>query len=170
MSAPSVAQSQAADFRAFFRNHPAGVVVITASTDEGPVGFTAGSLVSVSAEPPIVSFNVSHRSSSWTALSVSTHIAVHLVTVAHAELAALFARSGVQRFENAQWDEGPYGLPLLREPVARLICSVRNRVEAGDSSVVIAEVLQIHQDEATSQPLAWVTGRFAQVLPLDEPG
>ncbi|MET9972722.1 flavin reductase family protein, partial [Streptomyces sp. NPDC006356] len=41
--------------RSVFRRHAAGVAVITARGETGPVGFTATSLSSVSAEPPMLS-------------------------------------------------------------------------------------------------------------------
>ncbi|MBW8821649.1 MAG: flavin reductase, partial [Streptomyces sp.] len=50
--------------RSVFRQHAAGVAVITASGDAGPVGFTATSLASVSAEPPMLSFGIGTGASS----------------------------------------------------------------------------------------------------------
>lgn len=43
--------------RSVFRQHAAGVAVITARGESGPVGFTATSLASVSADPPIGSLS-----------------------------------------------------------------------------------------------------------------
>src|SRR5699024_3781453 len=40
-------------FTGVFRRHPAGVAVVTLLDDGRPVGFTATSLISVSAQPPI---------------------------------------------------------------------------------------------------------------------
>lgn len=40
------------DFKSAFRNHPAGVSVVTADPGDGPVGLTATSVISVSANPP----------------------------------------------------------------------------------------------------------------------
>ena len=48
-------------FRSVFRRHAAGVAVITAAAGGRPVGFTATSLTSVSVEPPLLSFGISHR-------------------------------------------------------------------------------------------------------------
>ena len=40
-------------FKDAFRAHPAGVAIITAKGSSGPVGLTASSVSSVSAEPPM---------------------------------------------------------------------------------------------------------------------
>ena len=41
-------------FKGVFRRHPAGVAVITTVVDGEPVGFTATSVISVSADPPLL--------------------------------------------------------------------------------------------------------------------
>src|ERR1700749_3703869 len=51
-------------FKQAFRNHPAGVVVVTVDAGHGPTGFTATSLTSLSLAPPLVSFRISTRTSS----------------------------------------------------------------------------------------------------------
>lgn len=79
--------------RSVFRQHAAGVAVITAAGDR-PVGFTATSLNSVAAEPPLISFGVGTASSSWPVVAEAEHIGVHLLGEHQQALAATFARSG----------------------------------------------------------------------------
>ena len=55
-------------YRAALRRHPAGVVIVTLMSDAGPVGFTATSFASLSLDPPLVCFNITHTSSSIAAL------------------------------------------------------------------------------------------------------
>ncbi|MGW1927187.1 flavin reductase, partial [Streptomyces massasporeus] len=83
--------------RSVFRRHAAGVAVVTAH-GERPVGFTATSLNSVAAEPPLISFGVGTTSSSWPVLAEAEHIGVHILGEHQQELAATFARSGADRF------------------------------------------------------------------------
>ncbi|MFD8820026.1 flavin reductase family protein, partial [Streptomyces sp. NPDC059627] len=98
--------------RSAFRRHAAGVAVITARGADGPVGFTATSLVSVSAEPPMLSFGVGTGASSWPAISTAEHIGVHILGEHQAELAATFARSGADRFgAPTNWRDGHEGVP-----------------------------------------------------------
>ena len=56
-------------YRRVFREYAGDVIVVTLDGSDGPHGFTATSLTSVSAEPPIISFVINERSSSWPALS-----------------------------------------------------------------------------------------------------
>src|SRR5256885_15201064 len=84
--------------RSVFRRHAAGVAVIPARGDAGPVGFTATSLTSVSAEPPLLSFGIGLGASCWPAMATTDHIGVHILGDHQQDLAATFAKSGADRF------------------------------------------------------------------------
>lgn len=56
-------------FKAIFRHHPAGVAVVTLTHGDRLVGFTSTSVISVSAEPPLLAFSVAGGSSSWIPLT-----------------------------------------------------------------------------------------------------
>ncbi|WP_086562605.1 flavin reductase family protein [Streptomyces africanus] len=146
--------------RSVFRRHAAGVAVITARGDTGPVGFTATSLASVSAEPPLLSFGVGTGSSSWPAIAAAGHVGVHILGEHQQELAATFARSGADRFAPpTAWQDGPEGVPVLDGVPAWLVGRVVTRVPAGDHRIVIAEV--VHGDHTgTGRPLLYHQGRF----------
>ncbi|MFJ9928966.1 MULTISPECIES: flavin reductase family protein [Streptomyces] len=146
--------------RSTFRRHAAGVAVITARGAAGPVGFTATSLTSVSAEPPMISFGVGTGASSWPAIAEADHVGVHILGEHQHELAATFARSGADRFGAATaWREGPEGVPVLDDVLAWLVCRIDTRVPAGDHRIVLAEVL--HGDPTgAGRPLLYHQGRF----------
>ncbi|MCX4999755.1 flavin reductase family protein [Streptomyces longwoodensis] len=147
-------------FRSVFRRHAAGVAVITASGDGGPVGFTATSLSSVSAEPPLVSFGIGTGASSWPTVSRAEYVGVHVLGEHQRELAATFARSGADRFgAPTSWHEGPHGVPVLDGVLAWLVCRVHARVPAGDHRLVLAEVV-LGDHGGAGRPLLYHQGRF----------
>ncbi|MER8047966.1 flavin reductase family protein [Streptomyces sp. NPDC094032] len=145
--------------RSVFRQHAAGVAVITAH-GERPVGFTATSLNSVAAEPPLISFGVGTGSSSWPVVAEAEHIGVHILGEHQRELAATFARSGADRFgAPTRWTYGPEGVPVLDGVLAWLVCRVVARIPAGDHRIVIAEVVAGDPD-GVGRPLLYHQGRF----------
>ncbi|WP_221354150.1 flavin reductase family protein [Streptomyces beigongshangae] len=147
--------------RSVFRRHAAGVAVITARDDEGPVGFTATSLASVSAEPPMISFGIGTGASSWPAVSRTDHVGVHVLGEHQQDLAATFARSGADRFGRpTAWREGPEGVPVLGGVLAWLVCRIVARVPAGDHRVVLAEVV-LGDPAGAGRPLLYHQGRFS---------
>jgi flavin reductase (DIM6/NTAB) family NADH-FMN oxidoreductase RutF len=146
--------------RSVFRRHAAGVAVITARGDAGPVGFTATSLSSVSAEPPLLSFGIGTGASSWPAVSEAEHVGVHILGEHQKDLAATFARSGADRFGAATaWHEGPEGVPVLGDVLAWLVCRVVARVPAGDHRIVLAEIV-VGDPTGPGRPLLYHQGRF----------
>ncbi|MFP1624678.1 flavin reductase family protein [Streptomyces sp. 5K101] len=145
--------------KSVFRQHAAGVAVITAQ-GERPVGFTATSLTSVAADPPLVSFGVGTASSSWPAVAEAEYVGVHILGEHQQELAATFARSGADRFAPpTRWRPGPEGVPVLDGVVAWLVARVVARVPAGDHRLVIAEVAT-GDPAGGGRPLLYHQGRF----------
>ncbi|WP_328540101.1 flavin reductase family protein [Streptomyces sp. NBC_00344] len=145
--------------RSVFRRHAAGVAVITAA-GERPVGFTATSLSSVAAEPPLISFGAGTGSSSWPVLGAAEHVGVHILGEHQQELAATFARSGTDRFAApTRWRNGPSGVPLLDGVLAWLVCRVVARIPAGDHRIMIAEVVSGEHGNP-GRPLLYHQGHF----------
>lgn len=130
------------DLRAAFRRAASSAWVVTGrSSDGGPVGFTAISIVSVSVEPPLVTFNISKTSSSLATISRSRRAALHLLSDEQSALATRFARDRSLRFvDDGSWSYGADGLPELHDVVTRLSTEVVDLVEAGDSYIAVARV------------------------------
>ncbi|KMO98964.1 flavin reductase family protein [Streptomyces roseus] len=146
--------------RSVFRRHAAGVAVITAEEGGRPVGFTATSLNSVSADPPLLSFTIATGASSWPAIRDAEHLGVHILGEHQQDLAGLFARSGADRFGSGTgWAEGPYGVPVLDGVLAWLVCRVVARVPAGAHRVIIAEAVA-GDPAGEGRPLLYHQGRF----------
>jgi flavin reductase (DIM6/NTAB) family NADH-FMN oxidoreductase RutF len=151
-------------FRQLLRRHASGVVVVTAPGDP-PVGFTATSFTSVSLDPPMVSFSVARTGSAWRTIEVADVVAVHVLTAGQEHLARTFATSGIDRFAaHGAWREGPGGVPLLDGVLARLVCKVVSRVEAGDHTIVLATPVsgEFHADERAA-PLVYHAGRYVPI-------
>ncbi|MEO3781291.1 flavin reductase family protein [Micromonospora sp. B11E3] len=163
MAAEPLAPVDPDTFRTLLRRQAASVAVVTVAGDP-PVGFTATSFTSVSLRPPLVSFCLARSSSSWPTAARARHVAVHLLGEDQQDIARTFATSGIDRFAaHPGWRYGPYGVPLLDEPVARLLCRVTQRVPAGDHTIVLAEPLSgSHGDGA---PLLYHMGRYAALRP-----
>lgn len=153
------------DFRTAFRRHPSGVVVITADAGSGPVGFTATSLTSVSLTPPLISFGIASRASSWPHVRESRTVVVNFLGVSQEPVARRFATSGVDRFAAPiRWHRLAGGEPALDDASGRLLSSVEAILPVGDHQVVIAKVVdaQFLSDE---EPLVYRDGGYHRVTP-----
>ncbi|GAA0938498.1 flavin reductase family protein [Virgisporangium ochraceum] len=150
-------------FRRLMGRHAAGVVVVTVA-GEPPAGFTATSFTSVSLRPPLVSFCLDRRASSWPAVASARTVAVHVLSDRQERVARTFATSGIDRFAaHGDWYHGPDGVPLLGGVVAHLVCRVVRRVPAGDHSIVLATpVTGAHGDDGAA-PLLYQAGTYREI-------
>jgi flavin reductase (DIM6/NTAB) family NADH-FMN oxidoreductase RutF len=147
-------------YRAVLRRHPAGVVIITLMSDAGPVGFTATSFASLSLDPPLVSFNITHTSSSIAALRNASSVAVHLISEEQLHVARRFSASAEQRFNDAaSWSLLETGEPLLTGAATWLRATLTQLIPAGDSTLVIAEVTHL-RCSGNSAPLLYHDGDY----------
>ncbi|GAA1256899.1 flavin reductase family protein [Sphaerisporangium rubeum] len=154
-----------ARFRRVLSAHAAGVVVITGQTEGIPAGLTATSFSSVSLEPPLVCFYVDQNSTTWPKLKDADQFAVNILAGNQAELAARFARPGIDRFaEPTRWRPGPLGTPLLRDTAGHLLCTPYTSLDIGDHILVIGLVTDalVHEPD---QPLLYHRGRFGRFMP-----
>lgn len=129
--------------RASFRLHASGVSVITLCDQDGkPAGFTATSMTSLGANPPLASFNVARGSSTWPALQTAKFVAIHTLGEQNLELAQRMAADHTLRFAKDDWTAGPHGLPVFKDATSVLICEVREIHDVENNAVVIANILE----------------------------
>ncbi|WP_433697517.1 flavin reductase family protein [Nocardiopsis sp. CA-288880] len=164
-ASPSLAEADR--FRATLRNHPAGVVIITASVEGRPVGLTATSFTSVSLAPPLVSFYIAESSTTWPALRRAGEFGVQLLTEEQSDLADRFARRGEDRFAApTAWSRGPSQVPLLDGAAAHLVCSRFDTRLIGDHWLVVGEVTHTLVLDDPRPPLVYHRGAFGGVSAL----
>jgi flavin reductase (DIM6/NTAB) family NADH-FMN oxidoreductase RutF len=143
-------------FKDAFRNYPSGVSVITGDSGDGPVGLTATSVISVSADPPVVVFSLSAASSATPALRAAGTLVIHLLESSHLALAQTFATSGIDRFAPpTRWDRLATGEPVLLDAFAWLRGRVIERMDVAGSVVVAMEVLEASVREREAAPLVY---------------
>lgn len=123
-----------------FRNHPAGVALVTADPGDGPVAMTATSVCSVDANPPTIAFSASARSSSTPALLRSTQVVVHLLSAHQLHLAKLGSTSGIDRFaDTSLWDRLPTGDIVFRDAAAWIRGRITGSLPATGATLFMVE-------------------------------
>ncbi|MFG2176916.1 flavin reductase family protein [Streptomyces niveus] len=147
-------------FKNLFRRYPAGVVVVTADAGQGPVGFTATSLTSLSLSPPLVSFGIALTGSSWPTIERASSAVVNFIGAEQEPLARTFATSGIDRFAApTAWHRLPDGEPVLDGVAGWLRLSVQQIVPAGDHRIVVGRVEDAAYDDSR-RPLLFHDGHY----------
>lgn len=130
------------EFKQVFRRHPAGVAVVALRHAGRPVGFTATSVISVSAAPPLLAFSLASTSSSWPAVSAAPTVAVSFLADHQDDVSARFATSGLDRFAAGGWTSLATGEPVIDGAVSWVRARVVQRTPVGDSYLVSLRALQ----------------------------
>lgn len=149
----------------------AGVVLVTAhDPDDGPrgedVGMTATAFMSVSLDPPLVLVSVRDGSRMDDLLERQPLWGASLLSDSQRRTAGRFAMKGRLSdrllFQDLPHEHGTAtGAPLVTDALAVLECRTRERVRAGDHTLVIAHVLTAHvPHHGDTGPLTYFRGRY----------
>lgn len=136
-----------------------GIVVVTATGPDGPVGFTCQSFASLSLDPPLVSFAPARSSTTWPRIREAGTFCVNVLAADHQELSVGFARSGGDKFAGVPWRPAPSGAPVLRSVSAWIDCTLWNEFDGGDHTIAVGRVLDLGADPARL-PLLYYRGRY----------
>ncbi|WP_067820441.1 flavin reductase family protein [Nocardia inohanensis] len=154
----------AQQYRAAMRHYPAGVTIVTLNSKNGPVGFTATSFASLSAQPPLISFNIAHTSSSIEALRHADSVVVHFLGEHQKHLAQRFSRTAEERFtDRSLWNTLESGEPILHGTPIWVRATIYQRIELGDHDLIIGLVTRVYdqtQDTPAAGPLVYYNGAY----------
>lgn len=128
-----------------------GMTVVTADSDDGPVGFLGLSAAHVAASPPTMLVSIDRKTSALAGVLSRRHFAVNFLDAGAAHVAEAFGGkagiSGADRFAPDEWTTLETGAPVHKAALGAFDCRVDQVVQHGDISIVIGTVVA-----ATSRP------------------
>jgi flavin reductase (DIM6/NTAB) family NADH-FMN oxidoreductase RutF len=150
-----------ARFRQVLGHFATGVTVITAATDDGPVGLAVGSFSSVSLDPPMVGFFADKGSTSWPKIQATGHYCVNILGEHQEDVCRRFASKEPDKFAGLGWTPAGTGSPILDGVIAWIDCDLGEVVEAGDHYLALGAVrdLEVGHD---GPPLLFFRGGYGQ--------
>ncbi len=152
------------ELRNAFGQFPTGVTVITANPDGyEPFGMTANSFSSLSLTPPLLLWSLQNDSECWDAFQASSHYAVNVLAADQEELSRAYAKKGDHTLQKNHFHIGKSGCPVLNGVIASFECSIHERVDGGDHTILIGRVLEFNSN-ADAQPLVFHAGRYRRII------
>lgn len=137
----------------FYARLASGTAVVTASSDDGPVGTTVSTVTALSADPPLLLVCLSHSSRTLAAVQPGSAFAVHLLDEEQHGRARLFSTATpAERFAVEAYEE-VLGVPVLADTFAWSICVTEEVRAYGDHCLVVGRVAALHL--ADGRPLIW---------------
>jgi flavin reductase (DIM6/NTAB) family NADH-FMN oxidoreductase RutF len=123
-----------------------GLYVVMCDDGTKVNGFTANWLTQVSFEPPLLAVSVENDSQSLPMILQSGKFSVNVLRSGQRELAGALGKSALKqphKLEGIVYSIPTDGYPVLQEALAWVACEVREHVKAGDSTVVVAEIVDV---------------------------
>jgi flavin reductase (DIM6/NTAB) family NADH-FMN oxidoreductase RutF len=136
-----------ADLRRAMGCWATGIAVITTSDGGTLAGLVSNSFTSISLDPPLVSWAVDKKSSSFATWINTDNYAVHILSESRRDLVQRFAAKGTDKFAGLAWEPGVLGSPIVAHDVPRVECRLWQRVDAGDHVILIGEVASISDQD-----------------------
>ncbi|HLI70582.1 MAG TPA: flavin reductase family protein [Ktedonobacteraceae bacterium] len=132
-----------------------GLYVVSCA-DSGEVNaFTANWLSQVSFEPPLIAVSIENETRSLPMILRSRFFVINVLRSGDRELAGQLGKSALkhpEKLAGVAYTPGYKGAPILRDALAWVACEVQHTVEAGDSTLAVAEVVDAGM-QGEGQPL-----------------
>jgi len=136
-----------------------GVTIITTCEKDGtPRGFTANSFTSVSLEPPLILICIGDFNEGLELFKNSEYFAVNILNEAQVDISNLFAKPLKNKFEEIEWSNSKFGVPIIKGALAWLECKNFDQKRSGDHLILIGNVKNFHNEGG--YPLAYYNGNY----------
>ena len=124
-----------------------GLYAVTAAWGEERGVFTANWLTQVSFDPPLVALSVEHDSSTLPLIRASGRFGICPLVSGQTDLAGALGRPKAKagdKFAKLDLDvlDTAAGVPVLTDTMGYLVCQVTADHPAGDSTLLVAEVIE----------------------------
>ncbi len=156
-------------FRSVMGQFCTGVVIATGRLNGEPAGFAVQSFFSLSLEPPLVGFCPARTSTSWPKLRDSGSFCINILNADQKSICDVFARTGIDKFDEIAWHEGMTGSPVLEGVPAYLDCNLETEHDAGDHTIAVGRVRDIAILDAEITPLLFLRGGYGRFRGLEWP-
>ena len=158
------------DFITALRQYPSGVCLLTVRDDLDDVGTTVTSVMSVSAEPPLVAVGLTAGGYPVEVLEDVGRCALTVLGAQHAIVASRFASHGRPSarhlLDAVPWTRAAgSGAIVLDDAPAALDCRLERLVPAGDHVLALLVLEEVPVLNAATRPLLRLRGRY-----VDESG
>jgi flavin reductase (DIM6/NTAB) family NADH-FMN oxidoreductase RutF/DNA-binding MarR family transcriptional regulator len=158
---PTETGDPAADGRLFRRclgHYATGIAIITAEHDGVRAAVTVNSFASVSLDPPLVLWSLSHTSRSYPLFKAGRGFAVNVLSSAQMGISRHFSSKVEDKFADIPWSPGEFGSPLLHGCLAHFECDNHSHVEGGDHTILLGLVRRASRYEG--EPLLFTQGQY----------
>ena len=135
------------DLRALFREVPSPVGVVTVAVEGDAAGLTVDSLVSLSADPPLVGIALGRNAALHELLREAGAFAISILASEQEHLAQHFARGvpPIAHWTGIETTAGELGAPLIDGALGWVECQIAFEREVGDHTLFVGEAVSVRR-------------------------
>lgn len=137
---------------------------MTTRAGDGPYGFTASAVCSVSDTPATLLACINRTSSCFPAFETARFFCVNTLAPSHEALSNLFGGKTpmAERFATGGWVEGNTGAPVLEDALVSFECELTNALDQGTHRVLFGRVIGVNAAES-QDALLYCARRYVTV-------
>jgi len=139
-----------------------GLYAVMCADQEDVNAFTANWLTQISFEPPLLAVSIENNAKSLSIILNSRKFTINVLQTGQRELAGTLGKSAARtpdKLAGIPYTITNAGYPILQSALGWVACDVQQTVPAGDSTLVIAEVVDAGM-LAEGTPLTMVEAGF----------
>lgn len=137
-----------------------GVCVVASVNSEGkPIGMTINSFASVSLSPSLVLWSIKRDSLCYPLFADAGAYSVSVLAGDQVEISNRYARAGDHLMQKGDYAITERGVPYVKDSLAHFECESWQRYQAGDHDILVASVVEFHND-MHEEPLIFYSGGY----------
>ena len=135
------------ELRALFREVPSPVGVVTVEAGGNAAGLTVDSLVSLSADPPLIGVALGRHAALHELLREAGAFAISILASGQEQLAQHFARGvpPIAHWTGIETTSGELGAPLIDGALGWIECRLAAEHDVGDHTLFVGEAASVRR-------------------------
>jgi len=148
-------------FKLAMSHFASGVTVVTTEHEGKPFGMTVAAFSSLSLHPPLVLVCIEKTVKTHDAIASAGTFGVSILSSKQADISNRFASRAEDKFAGTEVVRGELGVPLIGGAITRLACKVTEKLEGGDHTIFVGEVVDANTEEG--EPLVYFRSGYREI-------
>jgi len=150
-----------AQFKLAMSHFASGVTVVTTEHEGKPFGMTVAAFSSLSLHPPLVLICIEKTVKTHDAIAGAGKFGVSILNSKQTDVSNRFASRSEDKFAGTEIVQGELDVPLIGGAITQLSCRVSDRLEGGDHTIFVGEVVDAKTEEG--EPLVYFRSGYREI-------
>jgi flavin reductase (DIM6/NTAB) family NADH-FMN oxidoreductase RutF len=151
-------------FRDAMGKFATGITIVTIEYDGEIMGMTVNAFMSISPDPKLIAISIDEKASMYDQLLETKKFGVSILSEQQKDISMIFSRQ-IEGDRNSIPYVKQDHIPVIDQSLVTLACHVQDTADAGDHTILIAEVTEINMNEG--EPVLFYGGKYRTMAATD---